>query len=240
MALTRRCPASLAGRRALAPRIWGGRAHSLIGYPGLRPTSPRTPGRGPARPFHGPLRETRNGHTPVTSQYSVHLDESLSVRSKFIWHEGEFCFTLKSIPAQFVSTPMLTCAASDRAPKKLRPALHAARAEAATSRDDVVGARLVARIARIRTRHTAGAHAPMNSPNEHPHGCHTSAHPIPSVARRCCPRLTTLHTHFFLGGVSGRLPNPNLAFSAGLRMRKEHMRLSSMVITAPALSNSPQ
>ena len=66
MALTRRCPASLAGRRALAPRIWGGRAHALIGYPGLRPTSPRTPGRGPARPFHGPLRETRNGHTPVT------------------------------------------------------------------------------------------------------------------------------------------------------------------------------
>lgn len=90
------------------------------------------------------------------------------------------------------------------------------------------------------TPHTEhGAHAPMNTPNEHPHGCHTSAHPIPSSLARCCPP-TPDHTHFFLGGVSGRLPNPNLAFSAGLRMRKEHMRLSSMVITAPALSNSPQ
>jgi len=28
--------------------------------------------------------------------------------------------------------------------------------------------------------------------------------------------------------------------SAGLRMRKEHMRLSSTAMTAPALSNSPQ
>jgi len=40
--------------------------------------------------------------------------------------------------------------------------------------------------------------------------------------------------------VPRRLPNPNLAFSAGLRMRKEHMRSSSTLITAPALSNSPQ
>jgi len=54
--------------------------------------------------------------------------------------------------------------------------------------------------------------------------------------------LYVRRAHFFLGGVSGRapLPKPNLAFSAGLRMRKEHMRLSSMAITAPALSNSPQ
>ena len=166
MALTRRCPASLAGRRALAPRIWGGRAHALIGYPGLRPTSPRTPGRGPARPFHGPLRETRNGHTPVTSQYSVHLDESLNgslkvylarrrnsvLRSKVYLHNSSQhrCCNLRAVIARRNSLRPVT-ANKPRSP-----------------RDDVVGSRLVARIARIRTRHTAGAHAPMNTPNEHP------------------------------------------------------------------------
>ena len=184
MALTRLCPASLAGRRALAPRIWGGRAHALIGYPGLRPTSPRTPGRGPARPFHGPLRETRNGHTPVTRAVPfvcIRWPNALSVRSKFHWHEGVILFYAQ----KYTCTIRLNTDAYLRrviARRNLRPALHAARRGRgrATSRDDVVGARLVARIARIRTRHTAGAHAPMNTPNEHPHGCHTSAHPIPS------------------------------------------------------------
>ena len=44
------------------------------------------------------------------------------------------------------------------------------------------------------------------------------------------------------GGVIGRdvPPNENFCFSAGLRMRKEHMSDSSMAMTAPALSNSPQ
>lgn len=187
MALTRLCPASLAGRRALAPRIWGGRAHALIGYPGLRPTSPRTPGRGPARPFHGPLRETRNGHTPVTravpfvcirwtnlfrfAQSFIGTKANSVLRSKVYLHNSSQhrCLLARRVIAR----------------RNLRPALHARRARAdggraRASRDDVVGARLVARIARIRTRHTAGAHAPMNTPNEHPHGCHTSAHPIPS------------------------------------------------------------
>lgn len=185
MALTRRCPASLAGRRALAPRIWDGRAHALIGYPGLRPTSPRTPGRGPARPFHGPLRETRNGHTPVTRAVPfvcIRWTNALSVRSKFHWHEGVILFYAQ----KYTCTIRLNTDAYLRrviARRNLRPALHAARRGRAprdVPRRDVVGARLVARIARIRTRHTAGAHAPMNTPNEHPHGCHTSAHPIPS------------------------------------------------------------
>jgi len=47
--------------------------------------------------------------------------------------------------------------------------------------------------------------------------------------------------HFLRGGVSGRLlVLPIVDLSAGLRMRKEHMRLSSTAMTAPALSNSPQ
>ena len=47
--------------------------------------------------------------------------------------------------------------------------------------------------------------------------------------------------HRFRGGVSGRFAEkPNLCFSVGLRMRKEHIRLSSTDMTAPALSNSPQ
>ena len=50
--------------------------------------------------------------------------------------------------------------------------------------------------------------------------------------------------YFLRGGVKGRAlpppPNSILALSAGLRMRKEHMRLSSTAMTAPALSNSPQ
>ena len=49
----------------------------------------------------------------------------------------------------------------------------------------------------------------------------------------------------FLGGVLGLLPiidpNPPMSFrSAGLRIWKLHMRFSSTVIIAPALSNSPQ
>jgi hypothetical protein len=105
----------------------------------------------------------------------------LSVRSKFHWHEGVILFYAQ----KYTCTIRLNTDAYLRrviARRNLRPALHAARRGRgrATSRDDVVGARLVARIARIRTRHTAGAHAPMNTPNEHPHGCHTSADPIPS------------------------------------------------------------
>lgn len=46
------------------------------------------------------------------------------------------------------------------------------------------------------------------------------------------------------GGVDGlppaRPPKPGIAFfSAGLRIWKEHIRFSSTVIMAPALSNSP-
>ena len=44
------------------------------------------------------------------------------------------------------------------------------------------------------------------------------------------------------GGVIGRdvPPNENFCFSAGLRIWNEHMSVSSMLIMAPALSNSPQ
>lgn len=165
VALTRRCPASLAGRRALAPRIWGGRAHALIGFPGLHPTSPRTPGRGPARPFHGTLRETRNGHTPVTSQYVCNavslytiLDKSLSVRSKFHWHEGVFCFTLK-VYLHNSSQHRCLLAASDRAPK-LAPHY---RGEAAIPR------RRRRRTSRRPDRtHSHTAHRRGTRPHEHP------------------------------------------------------------------------
>jgi hypothetical protein len=59
---------------------------------------------------------------------------------------------------------------------------------------------------------------------------HGSARPACAVA-----------AHFLRGGVSGRLPISGIFdLSAGLRMRKEHMRLSSTDMTAPALSNSPQ
>ena len=191
MALTRRCPASLAGRRALAPRIWGGRAHALIGYPGLRPTSPRTPGRGPARPFHGPLRETRNGHTPVTRAVRLYtLDKSrlcLSVRSKF--RMARRCNSVLRSKVYLHNSSQHRCllAASDRAPKlaprvtrgATGPSAEAARRPATTSSAHVSspGSHAFAH----GTPHTEhGAHAPMNTPNEHPHGCHTSAHPIPS------------------------------------------------------------
>lgn len=68
------------------------------------------------------------------------------------------------------------------------------------------------------------------------------------------PRSCTRHSspprssHFpvlFRGGVLGllpiMLPNPPMSFlSAGFRIWKLHMRFSSTVIIAPALSNSPQ
>jgi len=96
-----------------------------------------------------------------------------------------------------------------------------------------------------------------------------SAHDVtPAVARAGAPPTTKMHppavarlgqslgdggrstraartpreAHRLRGGVSGREPPPkvNFCFSAGFRMRKEHMSDSSMAITAPALSNSPQ
>jgi len=83
------------------------------------------------------------------------------------------------------------------------------------------------------------AHARTHS---HNHPCHLR---LPRPHR--CPRTAAIHTwspaHLpFRGGVSGRdaPPNENFCFSAGFRMRKEHMSDSSTAITAPALSNSPQ
>ena len=66
-----------------------------------------------------------------------------------------------------------------------------------------------------------------------------------SAARHACVRGAGRRAAYrFRGGVSGRpLPMPPYAYfflSAGLRMRNEHIRLSSTAITAPALSNSPQ
>jgi len=62
-----------------------------------------------------------------------------------------------------------------------------------------------------------------------------------TCACACTTRARILRAHFLRGGVSGRLPNNDtFCLSAGLRMRKEHMRLSSTAMTAPALSNSPQ
>ena len=248
---------SLAGRRALAPRIGGGRANALIGYPGLHPTSPRTPGRGPAKPFHGPLRETRSGHTPVTFDTIAVLCRlytwswtgiRLSVRSKFMAPSRNSVLRSKYTCTIRLNTDAYLCAVIAR--RNLRRSTARPMASDASRASQGCIPRRSCIVGHVSspgshafahgTPHTEhGAHAPMNTPNEHPHGCHTSAHPIPSSLARCCPP-TPDHTHFFLGGVSGRLPNPNLAFSAGLRMRKEHMRLSSMVITAPALSNSPQ
>jgi len=62
------------------------------------------------------------------------------------------------------------------------------------------------------------------------------------VAETAAPVDTrSLRDYRLRGGVSGLLvENPNLCFSVGFRMRKEHMRLSSTDMTAPALSNSPQ
>ena len=61
------------------------------------------------------------------------------------------------------------------------------------------------------------------------------------AARQCQRPRPCAFSHFLRGGVSGRLaPKLNFCLSAGLRMRKEHMRLSSTAMTAPALSNSPQ
>ena len=67
----------------------------------------------------------------------------------------------------------------------------------------------------------------------------------PVLFANCIPSPYVLSPyHRFLGGVNGRpLPMPPYAYfflSAGFRMRKEHIKLSSTAITAPALSNSPQ
>lgn len=170
MALTRLCPASLAGRRALAPRIWGGRAHALIGYPGLRPTSPRTPGRGPARPFHGPLRETRNGHTPVTRAVPfvcIRWTNALSVRSKFHWHEGVILFYAQ----KYTCTIRLNTDAYLRrviARRNLRPALHAARRRRGRGRRDVPRRRRRRTSRRPDRTHSHTAHRRGTRPHEHP------------------------------------------------------------------------
>lgn len=168
MALTRLCPASLAGRRALAPRIWGGRAHALIGYPGLRPTSPRTPGRGPARPFHGPLRETRNGHTPVTravpfvcirwtnlfrfAQSFIGTKANSVLRSKVYLHNSSQhrCLLARRVIAR----------------RNLRPALHARREGRGRAR---VPRRRRRRTSRRPDRtHSHTAHRRGTRPHEHP------------------------------------------------------------------------
>lgn len=171
MALTRLCPASLAGRRALAPRIWGGRAHALIGYPGLRPTSPRTPGRGPARPFHGPLRETRNGHTPVTravpfvcirsgqtlfrfAQSFIGTKANSVLRSKVYLHNS--------------SQHRCLLAASDRAPK-LAPRVTRGRDGGAAGGRARVPRRRRRRTSRRPDRtHSHTAHRRGTRPHEHP------------------------------------------------------------------------
>jgi len=42
------------------------------------------------------------------------------------------------------------------------------------------------------------------------------------------------------GGVNGRPACPDVLLSAGFKIWKEHINVSSIVIIAPALSNSPQ
>ena len=76
-------------------------------------------------------------------------------------------------------------------------------------------------------------------------------HPLPACRDCTLPRhllggfsLPGLSGRLPLGGVAARLPPPpakeKLALSAGLSMRKEHVRSSSTTMIAPALSNSPQ
>jgi hypothetical protein len=77
------------------------------------------------------------------------------------------------------------------------------------------------------------AHAPQSEPrNARTDTPQRSPPPLPASPS----------TQRLRGGVSGRELPPKSAFcfSAGLRMRKEHMSDSSIAMTAPALSNSPQ
>ena len=65
-----------------------------------------------------------------------------------------------------------------------------------------------------------------------------------AVTARLGPLLAHLPVSFPRGGVLGRPPaSPpkpcTCFFSAGFRIWKEHIRFSSTVIMAPALSNSP-
>ena len=64
----------------------------------------------------------------------------------------------------------------------------------------------------------------------------------PLTPKSCMPPPRPGRLYRLRGGVSGRElpPKENFCFSAGLRMRKEHMSDSSMAMMAPALSNSPQ
>ena len=66
-----------------------------------------------------------------------------------------------------------------------------------------------------------------------------------SFGRRLTARAGYLPPALLRGGVLGllpiMLPKPPMSFlSAGFKIWKEHMRFSSTVIIAPALSNSPQ
>ena len=74
--------------------------------------------------------------------------------------------------------------------------------------------------------------------------CHTIVQRTRVRGAACVRGARERAAYRFRGGVSGRpLPMPPYAYfflSAGLRMRNEHIRLSSTAITAPALSNSPQ
>lgn len=167
MALTRRCPASLAGRRALAPRIWGGRAHALIGYPGLRPTSPRTPGRGPARPFHGPLRETRNGHTPVTRAVPfvcIRWTDLFRFAQSFIGTKANSVLRSK-VYLHNSSQHRCLLAASDRAPK-LAPRV--TRGATGPRPRDVPRRRRRRTSRRPDRTHSHTAHRRGTRPHEHP------------------------------------------------------------------------
>jgi len=67
------------------------------------------------------------------------------------------------------------------------------------------------------------------------------------VSRRCAPFARASHSSYFVlrGGVDGRAPiiepKPPISFrSAGFKIWKLHIKFSSTVIIAPALSNSPQ
>ena len=103
---------------------------------------------------------------------------------------------------------------------------HAHTAEPTPRRTHAPHMRITASQARRRI-----VHAPSSPHASPPRTCASGAH-----------RARPAHLPPFRGGVSGREvpPNENFCFSAGLRMRKEHMSDSSTAITAPALSNSPQ